>query len=103
MRNSVRGARIKVVGVGGGGSNAVIRMGRRGSTECADHRGRPARHAADVFAPLRRHTPCTTGTSLRPLIEGETVVVREHALAGVWGREVHLLTADREVHPGPGG
>lgn len=44
----------------------------------------------DVFgvrSPHRQH-----GTSLVPLVTGEADHVREWALAGVWGREVHLLT-----------
>jgi len=33
----------------------------------------------------------THGRSLAPLLRGETTSIRSHALAGVWGREVHLI------------
>jgi arylsulfatase A-like enzyme len=46
----------------------------------------------DAFsiAPRQR----THGTSLVPLIETDARSVREWVLAGVWGREVHLITDD---------
>lgn len=44
----------------------------------------------DVFGVEVDHT--VHGTSLRPLIDGSQSSVREYALSGVWGREVHLLT-----------
>ncbi|MDE2357324.1 MAG: sulfatase [Alphaproteobacteria bacterium] len=34
----------------------------------------------------------THGVSLLPLLRGETDAVRDHVLAGVWGREVQLIT-----------
>ena len=43
----------------------------------------------DLFGAESRHS--THGRSLVPLIRGESSSVREHALAGIWGREVHLL------------
>jgi arylsulfatase A-like enzyme len=43
------------------------------------------------------------GTSLRPLLTGDATSVREHALAGVWGREVHLLTSDAKYIRAPQG
>ena len=39
----------------------------------------------DVTVPQRTH-----GTSLAPLLTGEATSVREWALTGVWGREVHV-------------
>lgn len=45
----------------------------------------------------------THGRSLAPLVRGETRSVREHALAGVWGREVHLITGDRKYVRAPAG
>src|SRR5579884_1451467 len=45
---------------------------------------------AEVFGVAPRHE--THGRSLLPLILGEHDSVREHVLAGVWGREVHVIT-----------
>ena len=45
----------------------------------------------------------THGRSLAPLVRGEARSVREHALAGVWGREVHLVTGDRKYVRAPAG
>lgn len=43
----------------------------------------------DVFGvEPRQHTH---GRSLRPLLTGETMTVRDRLLAGFWGREVHLI------------
>ena len=39
-----------------------------------------------VELPIRSH-----GTSLRPVLDGSASSVREWSLAGVWGRQVHLL------------
>lgn len=56
--------------------------------------------SVDVFATLTDLFDVTTveqrthGVSLRPLLEGSTTSVRDYALSGVWGREVHLVTAD---------
>ena len=44
---------------------------------------------ADVFGAKARQR--THGASLAPLIRGEVRSVREHALAGVWGREVQIV------------
>jgi hypothetical protein len=44
----------------------------------------------DLFGVEARHQ--THGESLVPLITGDASSAREWALAGVWGREVHLLT-----------
>ncbi|MFN0096804.1 MAG: sulfatase [Dehalococcoidia bacterium] len=43
----------------------------------------------DVFGVRPEHT--THGVSLRPLIDRSAERVRDWALAGVWGREVHLI------------
>ncbi len=44
---------------------------------------------ADIFGVEVKHR--THGRSLLPLLRGETKSVREYALSGVWGREVHLI------------
>jgi len=36
----------------------------------------------------------THGVSLTPLLTGEREAVRDHVLAGVWGREIHLIEPD---------
>jgi arylsulfatase A-like enzyme len=43
----------------------------------------------DVFGVRVQHR--THGRSLVPLINGEATAIRDYALAGVWGREVHLI------------
>jgi arylsulfatase A-like enzyme len=43
----------------------------------------------DMFGVTAEHR--THGVSLRPVIEGRAPSVREHLLAGVWGREVHVI------------
>jgi arylsulfatase A-like enzyme len=45
----------------------------------------------DVFGVTATHP--THGRSLVPLLEGTATSVRDGVLAGVWGREVHLVTA----------
>jgi hypothetical protein len=45
----------------------------------------------------------THGVSLLPLLSGEASQVRDHVLAGVWGREVHLIEADRKYVRAPVG
>ncbi len=45
----------------------------------------------------------THGHSLRPLLHGEVRQVREWALSGVWGREVHLLWEGRKYARAPRG
>lgn len=55
-----------------------------------------------VFAlPSARHA--THGVSLLPLLSGETDAVRGHVLAGVWGREVHLIEKDLKYARAPAG
>jgi arylsulfatase A-like enzyme len=43
----------------------------------------------DLFGVVPDHT--THGASLVPILAGEADSVREYLLAGVWGREVHLI------------
>jgi hypothetical protein len=45
----------------------------------------------------------THGVSLLPLLTGEATEVRDHVLAGVWGREVHLIERDRKYVRAPVG
>jgi hypothetical protein len=45
----------------------------------------------------------THGVSLLPLLSGEQEAVRDHVLAGVWGREVHLIEKDRKYVRAPAG
>jgi len=45
----------------------------------------------------------THGVSLLPLLTGETTEVRDHVLAGVWGREVHLIEKDSKYVRAPSG
>jgi arylsulfatase A-like enzyme len=53
----------------------------------------------DLFGVSVRHR--THGASLLPLIEGHASSVREHALAGVWGREVHLIDGESKYARAP--
>jgi len=55
----------------------------------------------DLFGVGAQHR--THGRSLLPLLRGETASIREYALAGVWGREVHLITTDSKYICGPAG
>ena len=65
--------------------------------------------SVDLFATLgaifdlgraRQHTH---GVSLLPLLTGESRDVREHVLAGVWGREVQLIEKDCKYVRAPAG
>ena len=56
---------------------------------------------ADLFGVTPEHR--THGRSLLPVITGEAKTVREYALSGVWGREVHLIDGDDEVRARAGG
>jgi hypothetical protein len=56
---------------------------------------------AELFAVSVRQR--THGRSLMPLLRGETQSVRDHVLAGVWGREVHLITSRYKYARGPQG
>jgi arylsulfatase A-like enzyme len=56
---------------------------------------------ADVFGARVRHR--THGRSLAPVITGRATAVRAHALAGVWGREVHLVDGRTKYARAPAG
>ncbi len=45
----------------------------------------------------------THGVCLLPLLSGEATEVRDHVLAGVWGREVHMIEKDRKYVRAPTG
>ena len=53
----------------------------------------------DVFGVTVRHR--THGVSLVPIIEGRATAVRDHVLAGVWGREVHLIDGEQKYARAP--
>jgi arylsulfatase A-like enzyme len=55
----------------------------------------------DLFGATVRHR--THGVSLAPVIRGEATSVREYALAGVWGREVHLIDEELKYARAPTG
>ena len=55
----------------------------------------------DVFGATAPHV--THGRSLVPLITGDATSVREHVLAGVWGREVHVIGDDVKYARAPVG
>jgi arylsulfatase A-like enzyme len=62
----------------------------------------------DIFATLAAVFGVTTehrthGESLIPLIEGRATSVREYALSGVWGREVHLVDGHYKYARAPDG
>jgi len=54
---------------------------------------------ADLFGVAMQHR--THGRSIIPLVIGEQTSIREFALAGVWGREVHLIDAERKYARAP--
>jgi arylsulfatase A-like enzyme len=56
---------------------------------------------ADVFGVTPTHR--THGRSLVPLLEGAAPQVREHALLGYWGREVHVVDTERHYARAPEG
>jgi arylsulfatase A-like enzyme len=56
---------------------------------------------ADIFDAPIKHT--AHGSSLVPLLNGETTQVRDWLLTGVWGREVQLVTNDWRYTRGPQG
>ncbi|MBI2766716.1 MAG: sulfatase [Chloroflexi bacterium] len=56
---------------------------------------------ADLFGVTPEHR--THGRSLIPVITGERQSVRDWALAGVWGREVHLIDATHKYARAPEG
>jgi arylsulfatase A-like enzyme len=53
----------------------------------------------DVFGVEVDHV--VHGRSVRPLVEGTATTIREHALSGVWGREMHLLTNEAKYIRAP--
>jgi arylsulfatase A-like enzyme len=55
----------------------------------------------DLFGVTPEHR--THGKSLLPVIRGEAKAVREWALSGVWGREVHLIGHDTKYARAPEG
>ena len=55
----------------------------------------------DLFGIESRHR--THGQSLLPVIRGECAEVRDHVLAGIWGREVHLIDGARKYVRAPAG
>ncbi len=65
--------------------------------------------SVDLFATLQdvfgvkdiRQT--THGVSILPLLTGSAAKVRDHVLAGVWGREVHLIESDLKYARAPQG
>jgi arylsulfatase A-like enzyme len=55
----------------------------------------------DLFEVQSDHR--THGRSIRPLVLGDAEAIREHALCGVWGREVHLVTSTTKYVRAPVG
>ncbi len=53
----------------------------------------------DIFGVEVKHR--THGRSLAPLLNGEGSSVREYALAGVWGREVHVIDKETKYARAP--
>lgn len=53
----------------------------------------------DLFGATAAHR--THGRSLVPLIDGTVSRVRDHVLAGVWGREVHVIDGERKYARAP--
>ena len=56
---------------------------------------------ADLFGVELEHR--THGESLIPLLAGEASSIREWALAGMWGRQVHVIDGQRKYARGPTG
>ncbi len=54
---------------------------------------------AEIFGVQPQHR--THGRSLAPVVRGEADRVREYALAGVWGREVHVIQANEKYARAP--
>lgn len=55
----------------------------------------------DLFGVRAQHR--THGRSLIPLLHGERRSIRDYALSGVWGREIHLIDADTKYARAPVG
>jgi arylsulfatase A-like enzyme len=56
---------------------------------------------ADIFGVTMQHR--THGRSTLPLLTGAATSIRDWALAGVWGREVHLIDGKRKYARAPSG
>ena len=56
---------------------------------------------AEIFGVEMAHR--THGRSMLPLMTGEARSIRDWALAGVWGREVHLIDAEAKYARAPAG
>ena len=56
---------------------------------------------ADIFGAQISHR--THGHSIAPLITGLTSSIRDHALSGIWGREVQLITSSVKYSRAPAG
>ena len=57
----------------------------------------------DVFGAEGDVRQRTHGHSLLPILKGETTRIRDHVLAGVWGREVHLIDGRYKLAKAPSG
>jgi arylsulfatase A-like enzyme len=62
--------------------------------------------SVDIFATLAEvfgvePTHRTHGASLLPLLRGDGTAIREYALSGVWGREVHLIDGESKYARAP--
>jgi arylsulfatase A-like enzyme len=55
----------------------------------------------DMFGVAPKHR--THGVSFVPVLNGEARSAREHLLAGVWGREVHVIDRERKYARAPAG
>ncbi|MBI5949043.1 MAG: sulfatase [Chloroflexi bacterium] len=55
----------------------------------------------EIFGVAARHR--THGVSLVPLVTGQVASVRDYALSGVWGREVHLVDGRHKYARAPQG
>src|SRR5579862_2726759 len=56
---------------------------------------------AEIFGVEMAHR--THGRSMLPLMTGEAHSIRDWAIAGVWGREVHLIDAEAKYARAPAG
>ncbi len=58
---------------------------------------------SDVFGTGGDVRQRTHGHSLLPVLQGKAASVRDHVLAGVWGREVHLIDGRHKLARAPAG
>jgi hypothetical protein len=56
---------------------------------------------AEIFGVEMKHR--THGRSMLPLITGAAASIRDWALAGIWGREIHLIDAEAKYARAPAG